>query len=138
VLLDQYVRSRRGRRLGQFEALHILHGLAAGLDEVHARREYHGDLHPGNVLVQRCGVHIDLKLVDLHDLGRPTKLNIADDVVDLIRLFDEMLGGPKHYASLPPELKYIIAARRAPTIRRRFPTATALRDHLDTFEWTTP
>lgn len=138
ILLDDYVRARRGRRLPQFEALHILHGLASGLEEVHARREYHGDLHPGNVLVQRRGVHLDLKLVDLHDLGRPTKLNIADDVVDLVKLFDEMLGGPRHYATHAPEIRHIIAARRAPTIRRRFPTATALREHLDTFEWTSP
>lgn len=135
LLLDQYVRARRGRRLPVFEALHILHGLASGLEEVHARREYHGDLHEGNVLIQRRGVHLDLKLVDLHDLGRPTRLNIADDVVDLVKLFGDMLGGQKHYAALPPEVKYIIAARRAPTIRRRFPTATALREHLDTFEW---
>ena len=69
----------------------------------------------------------------LPGLGQRRRL---DDVVDLIRLFDEMLGGPKQYASLPPEVKHIIAARRAPTIRRRFPTATALREHLDTFEWT--
>ncbi len=138
VLLEELVRRRRGKRLPLFEALHVLHGLASGLEAVHARREYHGDLHPGNVLVRRQGVHVVLKLVDLLDLGRPTKLNIADDVVDLVRLFDEMLGGRRHYARLPPEIRHIIAARRAPTIRRRFPTARALREHLDTFAWSEP
>jgi len=138
VLLEELVRRRRGRRLPLFEALHILHGLASGVEAVHARREYHGDLHPGNVLVRRRGVHFVLKLVDLLDLGRPTRRNIADDVVDLVRLFDEMLGGRRHYASLPPEIKHVIAARRAPTIRQRFPTARALREHLDTFEWSDP
>lgn len=138
MLLGELVKSRPGTRLPLFEALHVLHGLASGLEEVHARREYHGDLHVGNILVQRRGVHVVLKLVDLLDLGRPTRRNIADDVVDLVRLFQDMLGGKSVYASLPPEIKHIIAARRAPTIRERFPTAAALRTYLDTFTWSRP
>lgn len=138
VLLGDLVKSRPGGRLPLFEALHVLHGLTAGLQEVHARREYHGDLHARNILVQRRGVHVILKLVDLLDLGRPTRRNIADDVVDLVRLFEDMLGGKAVYATLPPEIKHIIAARRAPTIRERFPTAAALKTYLDTFTWSRP
>ena len=119
----------------EFEALHVLYALVRGLEQIHAKREYHGDLHDKNVLVQRVGVRFSLKLVDLYDLGRPTAANIAEDVIDAVRLLYEMLGGQRWYARQRPELKHIICGLKRTTIAKRFPNARALREHLDSFDW---
>ena len=97
--------------------------------------EYHGDIHSGNVLVRRRGVHFDVKLLDLHDHGRSTASNIQSDVVDMVRMFHEMLGGRARYRFQSREIRGIICAMRHSMITRKFPTARHLREHLDTFGW---
>ena len=134
-LLEQFIRKQRGRRLPVFEALHLLHGLAGGVERIHELREYHGDLHSENVLVQRRGIGFDLKLVDLFDQGKATRFNIREDVVDLVRMFRDCLGGAKAYAKLPPEAKGIIRGMRRDLLAKSFPTAGHLRRHLETFSW---
>jgi len=134
-LLHRLAGVGRGARLPVFEALVLLRELAAGLAEIHERREYHGDLHAGNIIVSRRGVHFNVKLVDLHDHGRSSAWNIRSDVVDLVRVFYDVLGGRARYASMPPEIKAICCGLRRDLIEARFPTAVKLRNHLDTFEW---
>lgn len=134
-LLDDMVARSPGRRFQPFEALHVLYALASGLEQVHGMREYHGDMHQGNILVRRSGVFFDVKLVDLYHWGRPSAANIREDVINLINVFHDLLGGRKRYASLPPEVKGIILGRRRDLIAKRFPTAKALRKHLERFEW---
>jgi serine/threonine protein kinase len=138
VPLEDLIRSRPGRRLPEQEALQILHALALGLEQIHDHNEYHGDLHPGNVLVQRRGVHFGAKLVDLYDFGRPSAANRREDVINAVRLLYDMLGGQKWYARQRPELRWIIAGLKRSIIARRFPTARRLREHLDAFEWGSP
>ncbi len=134
-LLDRFAERRRGKRLPIFEALVLLRETAAGLAEIHERREYHGDLHAGNIIVSRHGVRFDVKLVDLHDHGRSSAWNIRSDVVDLVRVFYDVLGGKKHYSAMPPEIKAICCGLRRDLIMKKFPTAVKLRNHLDSFEW---
>ena len=134
-LLHNLIKNSRGKRLPQFEALRILYAIVSGLEQIHAKRDYHGDLHDRNVLVRRRGVHFDVKVVDLFNLGRPTALNIREDVVDCVRLLYDMLGGQKRYAEHPPEIKHIICGLKRSMIMKRFPTARQLREHLDRFEW---
>lgn len=135
VLLSDLIHARPGRRMPEFEALHVLYSLVRGLEQIHAKREYHGDLHDRNVLVQRVGVRFEVKLVDLYDLGRPSAANIAEDVIDAVRLFYEMLGGKRWYAGQRPEIKRIICGLKRSVITKRFPNARALREHLDEFDW---
>ncbi|MGP1272063.1 MAG: protein kinase domain-containing protein [Phycisphaerales bacterium] len=135
VILDDLVASRPGRRLPEYEALRIFYELVLGLEAVHAEREYHGDLHSGNVLVQRRGVHFDVKLVDLFDHGRPSRANAQFDVLLLVRLLYDMLGGRRRYAGHSPECKRIICGLRHSLILSRYPTMARLRSHLDRFEW---
>lgn len=135
VLLEDLIARRPGKRLPEFEALHILYAVARGLEQIHARHDYHGDLHASNLIVQRRGVHYDVKLVDLFNLGRPTAANIRQDVVHAIRLLYDMLGGQRWYHAHRDELKWIMAGLKRSLIERRFPTAQHLRAHLDTFEW---
>ncbi len=134
-ILDDLIRRGRGKRLPDYEALRIFYELVVGLESIHAEREYHGDLHTGNLLVQRRGVHFDVKLVDLFDHGRPSKANAQFDLMCSIRLLYDMLGGQKRYSALRPELKWIMGGLRQSLVLKRFPTAAKLRTHLERFEW---
>ena len=64
---------QRGRRLSPFEALHLLHALVRGVEEIHAVGEYHGDLHSDNIIVRRRGLGFEVKVV-----GGTDKLVVSD------------------------------------------------------------
>ena len=134
LLLD-FLGRRRGKRLPAFEALHLVHALASGLEPIHDQREYHGDIHDENVLVWRRGVRFEVRLLDFFQRGRPDRTKIAEDVIQVIRLFYDALGGQVHYAAQPAEVKTICCGLRRDLIQRKFPTAHHLRAHLETFEW---
>ena len=102
-LLCDFIARQRGRRLSPFEALHLTYVLARGLEEIHRHREYHGDLHEANVLVRRQGILFDVKAVDFYHWGRPTAAHRRDDVVNLIRLLYDAVGGRSRYAGQPDE-----------------------------------
>ena len=64
-LLCDVVARQKGKRLAPFEALHVLHTLARGVEAIHAVREYHSDIHSENVIVRRRGIHFDLSLIHI-------------------------------------------------------------------------
>lgn len=134
-LLSDFIKQQPGRRLRPFEALHLLHTLAGGLEEIHELRDYHGDLHSDNILVKRRGIHFELKLVDLYKWHTPTSENIRDDVYAAICIFHEALGGWKHYASLPQPIKDICKGLKRSLIYKKFRSAAKLRAHLETMDW---
>ncbi len=134
-ILSDFLRRQPRRRLETFEALHLLRVLAAGVAVIHNRREYHGDLHTENVIIRRQGLTFDLKLVDMYQWGPCRRVNIEDDVVDLVHLFHETVGGPRAYPSQPPEVKAICRGLRRSLILERFRTAGQLRDWLDRLPW---
>lgn len=134
-LLKNFVARQPGGRLRTFEALHLIYALAKGVEEIHKVREYHGDLHDTNVMVNRQGIFFDLKLVDFYHWGSPTAAHIRDDVIDMVRLLYDAVGGSRRYASQPPEIKAICRGLRRDLICRAFPTARHLREHLENFTW---
>ncbi|MEZ4272218.1 MAG: protein kinase [Myxococcota bacterium] len=134
--LDSWARSHRGGRLRPYTALHVLYQLARGMEMVHGVGEYHADVHSQNVLIRPRGVGFDMKLVDFYNWGRPANYKRQQDILDAIRLFYEVLGGRPWYSKLPDEVRYICAGLRNDLILKRFPTMSALRLHLETFEWT--
>ena len=136
-LLEDMIKRQPGRRFPVYEAFHLLHALAHGLEDVHAMREYHGDMHQRNVLVRRKGIFFDVKLVDMYHWGAPSAANIREDVLDLIRMFHDALGGQKWYASQPAEVKAVCLGLKRSLIAKKFPTARHLREHLERFEWKT-
>lgn len=134
-LLSDFLARQPGRRLTAFQALHLLHALAAGIECIHQLRDYHGDLHADNIIVQRYGIGFDLKLVDLFHWGTPKNENIHDDVVDLIRIFYDALGGRRHYAAQPRQIKAICSGLKRSLILHKFRSAGQLREYLENIEW---
>ncbi|MCK4941873.1 protein kinase, partial [candidate division WOR-3 bacterium] len=92
-LLSDFVKRQPGKRLTLFEGLHLLHALAAGIEEIHRAREYHGDLHDDNIIIKRQGLGFQVKVVDMYNWGTPDAGHIRDDVCDLIRIFYDAIGG---------------------------------------------
>lgn len=134
-VLHEFLANQPGKRLTPFEALHLLHTLAKGMAIVHGKRESHGDLHTGNVLVRRRGLGFDVKLVDFFRLGGHKPDQIQDDVLGLIQILHACVGGHKHYARQPPEIKQIVRGLKGSLIRQHFRTAVHLRDHLEDLSW---
>ena len=134
-LLSEFLKRQPGRRLHSFVALHLLHALAKGMEEVHLMKEYHGDLHLENIIVQRSGLTFDLKLLDLYRFGSSNGEHIREDVVDLIYIFYEVLGGKKHYANLALEVKEVCCGLKRSLILKKFNTAGKLRVYLENMEW---
>ena len=134
-LLSRFLANQRGRRLTTFEGLHLLHGLASGVERIHHLNDYHGDLHDDNVIIRRLGISFDVKLVDMFHWGPPKPENIRDDVCDLIRIFYDAIGGPNRYAKHRPEIKAICCGLKKTLILKKFRTAGQLREFLETIEW---
>lgn len=134
-LLSEFLSNQPGKRLDIFQALHLLHALAKGIENIHHLGEYHGDLHTDNVMVRRYGLGFDCKLLDMYMWGAPKKTNIHDDVVDLVRLFYDILGGKKYYAKLPDQAKNICSGLKRTLILKKFRSAGQLREHLELLDW---
>ena len=67
--------------------------------------------------------------------GAPKAENRHDDVADVIRLFYDVLGGQRHYANQPDEVKAICCGLKRSLIIKKYRTMTRLRQHLETMEW---
>jgi tRNA A-37 threonylcarbamoyl transferase component Bud32 len=134
-LLSEFIARQPGKRLSAYPALHLLHALASGIECIHQMKEYHGDLHTDNIMVQRYGLGFDLKLLDFFHWGQPRPENIRDDVVDLVKILYEVIGGARHYSKQPPEIKAICRGLKRSLILREFRTAGQLREYLENLEW---
>ena len=134
-LLSDFLKRQKGRRLSPFQAVHLLHALASGIETIHNLGEHHGDLHTDNVIVLRHGLGFELKLLDMYSWGAPNAENIQHDVFDLIRLFYDASGGQRHYRRQPQEIKDICKGLKRSLIAREFRTAGQLCQHLETMEW---
>lgn len=134
-LLSEFLDRQPRKRLDMFQAFHLLHALAAGMESIHHLREYHGDLHIDNVIVQRYGLGFSCKLLDIFQWTAPKLANIQNDVCDLVRIFYDVLGGQRYYAKLPLEAKAICNGLKRSLILKKFRTAGQLREHLETMQW---
>lgn len=133
--LSEFLERQRGKRLSSFQALHLLHSLAKGIECIHELKEYHGDLHTGNVMLQRFGLGFDIKLLDFFQWKSPRSENIQSDVLNMIRLFYDVLGGSKHYSKQPDQIKKICCGLKSGLILKKFKTAGQLRQYLEVLRW---
>lgn len=134
-LLSNYIERQPRHRLEPFQALHLLHELASGIESIHHMKEYHGDLHTDNILISRYGLSYNVKLLDMFNWGYSKSENIQEDVCDLIRIFYDAMGGQKHYKKLPKEVKSICCGLKRTLILKKFRTAGQLREYLETMTW---
>ena len=134
-MLSAYLKKQPRKRLTSFEALHLLYALAAGMEPIHFLGEYHGDIHAENILVRRVGLGFEVSLLDFFDLGRSTREKIRNDVIDLVSLLYQTIGGRQGYAGAGSEIRQIVMGRKHSLITRRFKTAGQLRSALDNLEW---
>ncbi len=132
ILLSDFIARHRGAALPPFKALHLLYPLVCGLEQIHRRGEYHGDIHSSNILVRPRGIFFDVKLIDFYNLGRSNAQHRREDIVDLVRLLYEMVGDRKRYARQPAAIKAICRGGRRDYILESFPTAGHLRRFLET------
>lgn len=133
--LSEFLADQPNHCLSTFEALHVLYALARGIAPIHARGEYHGDIHEGNIMIRRQGIAFELKLLDFFDLGKPTRAKIHKDVLNLIEVFHQIVGGRRLYASQPPVVKHIIRGLKDHLILQRFQSAGDIARHLETLQW---
>jgi len=80
-------------------------------------------------------VHFEDKWLDLFANQPPSRARQREDVVDLVRLLYDMVGGQKRYPRQPPEVKSICRGLRRSLILDRFRSSADLVVHLDGFEW---
>ena len=133
--LSEFLAAQRNSALSTFEALHVLYTLAKGIAPIHARGEYHGDIHDENIIIRRQGIGFELKLIDFFDLGRPGRSKIHKDVLNLVEVFHTVVGGRERYAKQPKVVKDIIRGLKDSLILRRFQSAGDIQRHLENLMW---
>jgi serine/threonine protein kinase len=133
--LSEFLAHQPRHRLSTFEALHVLYALAKGIAPIHARGEYHGDIHDDNIMIRRQGINFDLKLLDFFDLGKPTRSKIHKDVLNLVEVFHIITGGRAAYSRQPKVVKDIIRGLKDSLILDRFQSAGDIQRHLENLEW---
>jgi tRNA A-37 threonylcarbamoyl transferase component Bud32 len=134
-LLSAYLARLPGKRLHVFQGVHLLYALVTGLECIHHRDEYHGDLHSENIIVRSLGLSYELKFLDFFHWSRARRENMNDDICDLIRIFYDAIGGSARYRRHPREIKEICCGLKRTLIRGRFRSASDLRLHLETMMW---
>jgi serine/threonine protein kinase len=134
-LLSDFIKRQPGERLDVFQAFHLLHALASGIEIIHYMQEYHGDLHTDNIIIRRYGLGFDIKLVDMYQWVGAKQVNIQDDVCDLVRIFNDAIGGQKYYARQSSIAKSVCCGLKRTLIRKKFRTAGQLREYLETLTW---
>lgn len=134
-MLSDFVNEHRGKSLEVFKAIHLLYALVKGVESIHQNGEYHGDLHADNIIVKRFGLSFDIKIIDLHHWGDSKKDNRDEDIIKMIRIFYDILGGQKKYKTLPWAIKDIICGLKRGLILQKFKTVSHLRSHLEIMDW---
>ena len=87
-------------------------------------------------MLRRSGIGFEVKLVDFFDMGPTSRSKIRRDVIDLVQVFFETLGGRRYYAKQPKTIKQIICGLKHGLILSKFSTAGQLRRYLEKLQWT--
>ncbi|MEX2353936.1 MAG: serine/threonine protein kinase, partial [Gammaproteobacteria bacterium] len=118
-----------------FQAIHLFYTLVTEMEQIHYAREYHGDLHTDNIIVKHYGLGFDLKVIDFYHWSASKRENMQYDIVDMVRILYDLLGGARHYRNLPGNIKAICCGLKKGLILKKFPTTARLREHIESMEW---
>jgi serine/threonine protein kinase len=129
--LRQFIKKQKAQKLEPYQGLHLLYSLAKALEEIHSKKEYHGDLHPSNIMVEKFGLSFKIKIYDMFHWGKVGADKYQQDIIDIIRIFYEAIGGSKTYATSPDYVKSICLGNKSNLIRKKFKTANELRTFLE-------
>jgi hypothetical protein len=66
----------------------------------------------------------------------PRPENIRDDVINLVKILHEAVGGAPRYRKQPAEIKAICCGLKHGLILKKFRTAGQLREYLENLQWT--
>ena len=88
-----------------------------------------------NIIVERFGLTFDLKILDFFQWQTPKRDGYQHDLCEIVRMFYDALGGARFYAKQPSVVKEIVLGLKRSLILKRYPTATHLRQHLETVRW---
>lgn len=130
-LLSLAIKQMPQKKFEPYEALHILYSLVLGLEEIHQQKEYHGDIHTENILLLNRGLNPQVKLVDLCNHGKSDASLRRSDILQLIDVFYDILGGKKEYSKLPYFCKDIIKGKKESILEKKFPNISKLRQYLE-------
>ena len=131
MLLTEFISTLPSKKMNAFEALHLLYSLTCGIEQIHNMNEYHGDLHSGNVIINHYGLKHELKLMDLYLSDGSKRENQKEDIIGLVQIFYEALGGKKYYSKQPDAIKYICSGLKSSLILKKFRTIGQLRSHIE-------
>ncbi len=134
-LLSDFLNKLPKKRMLAFEGLHLLYALTLGIEQIHTLNEYHGDLHSENIIITKYGLNYNLKLMDLYLQTNSKRESRKEDIVDLIKILYEVLGGKKYYNEQPEAIKYICCGLKSTLILKKFKTVTMLRQHIENMSW---
>jgi serine/threonine protein kinase len=133
--LEDFVAQQKDGRLSLFEALHLLHAVASGLDAIHSMQEYHGNIAAENIIVRRKGIGFQVKLINMSLEDRPVSRTIYEDVVNLVKIFANIVTPPRHSAKIPDSVKSLYSNLKTVRTSDRLKNAGALKKHLETMLW---
>ncbi len=139
--LREHLAARPFKRMPHFEGLHLLRALASGVEQVHRAGDFHGELHPDNIMVRRVGLCFKVKLLDLAPAPMrefnpaQVRAKIRGDVVDLVAIFHEAIGGESLHGKFPNAVRDLLSDRSREGLEARFRNASELSDYLDNLSW---
>ena len=134
-LLKSYVKKFPGKKLSPYQGIHLLYSLAKGIELVHSMNEFHGDLHSDNIVVNKFGLEFDLKILDFYFAKNSKREGRRGDLLNLIKIFYESIGGATHYAKQPEPIKQICCGLNSGLTLKKFPNVSQLRMHLEAMSW---
>jgi len=94
-------------------------------------------LHTDNIIVNKFGLNFGLKVLDLFNYGNSKLEFLRDDLIGLIHIFQEVLGGSKNYLKHPQAVKCICCGLKKSIILKKFKTVFQLREYLEVLDSTT-
>lgn len=133
--LDTYINSWHDGSLNFYQALHVFYAIVKAVEEIHINKEWHGDLHTDNIIIQKSSIHYELKLIDVFHTPNGVQGCIQDDIYFLCKVLYEMIGGRDFYKEQPLIIKSICCGLKRNLIKKKFKNATQLRVFLENSRW---
>ncbi|HMQ10336.1 MAG TPA: protein kinase [Oligoflexia bacterium] len=135
--VQAYLKKFHPKGMPYYQALHLFYAIVCACQEIHKHKEWHGDLHLENIMLQQSGFHYDIKLIDIfHTAHSPNdKGSPLEDLYDVCDILYELIGGSKRYAQQPQIIKDICCGRKKSLIKKKFKSTRILKDFLETTPW---